>query len=68
METLIDKYIDQGRQQGKIQLLIKMLEARFGVLPQWARERIEAAHPEKLDELSIRLLTVDSLNDVLDRK
>ncbi len=43
MQTFIDKYISQGRQQGLQQMakiFLRQMEIRFGGIPQWAEEKI----------------------------
>jgi hypothetical protein len=46
-------------------LLRRLLERRFGALPDWARDRIAAADTAALEEWGLRLLDAGSLEDVL---
>ena len=46
-------------------LLLNMLEARFGTLPEAVAERIRAADTETLQRWSLRLLTAATIDDVL---
>jgi hypothetical protein len=55
----------KGRQEGEAALLRRQLERRFGVLPDWARDRIAAAEPAALEEWGLRVLDAGSLDDVL---
>ena len=64
MKTFIDKYIEQGLQQGQSQILSVQLNNRFGTLPQWALEKMENADTKTLERWSIRLLSAKSLDEV----
>jgi hypothetical protein len=55
----------EGRQEGEAALLRRLLERRFGALPDWARDRIAAADTAALEDWSLRLLDASSLEDVL---
>jgi hypothetical protein len=55
----------KGRQEGEAALLRRLLERRFGVLPDWARDRIAAADSAALEEWGLRVLDAGSLDDVL---
>ena len=69
MQTFIDRYIDQGLQQGlqkgELRFFRKMMEFRFGSLPEWVMKKIESASPETIEQWGIRLLKADRLEDVL---
>jgi Putative transposase, YhgA-like/Domain of unknown function (DUF4351) len=55
----------KGRQEGEAALLRRQLERRFGVLPDWARDRIAAADTAALEDWGLRVLDASSLDDVL---
>jgi hypothetical protein len=55
----------KGRLEGGAALLVRQLESRFGVLPDWARDRIAAADSAALETWGLRLLKAESLDDVL---
>ena len=55
----------EGRQAGESALLGRLLEQRFGPLPAWARQQIEAADTATLEVWGVRLLDATSLEDVL---
>ncbi len=55
----------RGRQMGEAALLLRLLERRFGVVPAWARDRVLAADTVMLEEWSLRLLDLGSLEEVL---
>ena len=44
----------EGRQQGEAALLLRLLERRFGPLPDWARDRIAAADTAALEAWGLR--------------
>ncbi|MCP4105586.1 MAG: DUF4351 domain-containing protein [Desulfobacteraceae bacterium] len=72
MQTFIDKYINQGLhqglQQGETKLLLRQMEARFGTIPQWAKQKIEHADIATVEDWGIRLLSANSLKEVLVEK
>jgi hypothetical protein len=55
----------EGRQEGEAALLRRLLERRFGALPEWARDRIAAADTSALEDWGLRLLDAGSLEDAL---
>lgn len=57
----------EGQRKGKILLLTKQLERRFGPLPLWASTRIAGSDEEEndLDRWAIAVLTATSLEGVL---
>ncbi len=54
----------QGRREGEMTLLLRLLEHKFGPLPAWARERVEAGAARRLLEWGERVLTATSLEEV----
>jgi len=65
MRTFIDRYIEQGRQEGGAALLLRQIERKFGAPSAAMRERISNADPETLLNWSERILTADSVDAVL---
>jgi hypothetical protein len=55
----------RGILKGESALLIRLLERRFGSLPDWAQDRIAAADAPALEEWSLRVLDAASLDEVL---
>jgi len=53
-----------GRQKGEAAFLLRLLERRFGELPEWAKTRIEDAETVLLEEWSLRVLDAVSLDEV----
>jgi hypothetical protein len=60
-----ERFTQQGLQQGEAKIITRLLERRFGPLPEEARRRIENADAETLLEWSDRVLTAQSLDQVL---
>jgi predicted transposase YdaD len=65
-ESSFYQYImDEGRHEGEASLLRRMLESRFGALPDWAVQKLEAADRATLEDWGVRLLEAESLEEVL---
>ena len=57
--------LQQGLQQGKRLFLIQLLVAKFGELSQSVTDQIQGmTTDEELDQLGVRLLTADSLEEM----
>jgi len=54
----------EGRRQGESQMLLRLLEIRFGALPADVRARVEHAVLEQLEDWAERVVSVDSLTAV----
>jgi predicted transposase YdaD len=59
------KGLAEGKAEGERSLLCMQIEKRFGPLPGPARERIEQASPEQVEQWALRLLDVTSLDELL---
>ena len=61
--------IRQGRAEGRVEgeqaLFIRLAEKRFGPVPAWARQRLEAMSASELEETALRLLDAASLEELL---
>ena len=68
MSTIAEKWIEQGVQQGVQQgeaaVLRRLLTRRFGLLPEWAEERLTHAELPQLEIWADRVLDVDTLDAV----
>ncbi len=60
----IEQGMEKGLQQGEARLLLRLLTARFGALPEPIRERVAAADAETLLVWSERVLNATSLDAV----
>ena len=69
MQTFIDRYIEQGREQGLLQgeaaVLLRPIERKFGPPSTVVRQRIQSADAATLLGWSERLLTADSVEALL---
>jgi hypothetical protein len=61
----MERGMRQGMQQGEAAVLIRQLRRKFGELPEDKRERVETADAETLLEWSDRILTANSIDEVL---
>ena len=56
---------EQGLQEGELIVLRRQIQKRFGALPVWAEERLTGRSTAALEELSVRVLDAQSLEDLL---
>ena len=63
-----ERGLDEGKAEGKIEgerdLVRRLLEKRFGSLPEWANSRLAAADLAELDALGLRLFDAATLEDL----
>jgi len=59
-----ESWKQEGQREGEVRLLVRQLELKFGALPPWARERVDAANAQRLMEWGERVLTATSLGEV----
>ncbi|QEP44854.1 DUF4351 domain-containing protein [Ectothiorhodospiraceae bacterium BW-2] len=64
MQTFIDKYVQQGLQQGEANILIRQLKTKFGIVPGETMARIEQADADTLLHWSERILTAEKPEDL----
>jgi predicted transposase YdaD len=55
----------KGELRGELKILRRQIERRFGVIPEWAEERLAARSVAELEELSDRILEASSIEDLL---
>ena len=61
----LEQGIQQGKQQGEAMILLRQLQLKFGDVPQAMRTRIESADAQTLLAWSERVLTAESLAQVI---
>jgi predicted transposase YdaD len=57
--------IEKGIAQGERKLLLRLLERRFGELPEAVVDRVNAANGEQLERWADQILDAESIDDVL---
>jgi len=57
--------LQEGRQEGEIALLRRQIEKRFGALPAWVEERLASRSTSELEDLGVRVLDAQSLEELL---
>lgn len=55
----------EGLAEGRVELILKMLAARFGPLPDTIQTRVRGTNDTNLDAIAERLLTAQSLEQAL---
>ena len=68
VEQGLEKGREQGRQEGEAALLLRLLERKFGPLPEEVRQRVAAADSDALLAWGERVLTADTLEEVFGGK
>ena len=63
--AVVRPLIEEGRQQGRQDLLLDLLAEKFGALPAWASERVHKASAGELDRWARRVLRSTTLEDTL---
>jgi predicted transposase YdaD len=61
----VQEGVQQGIQQGELVIVRRQIEARFGIVPQWAEELLAKYSAAEVEELSVRLLEAESLEQLL---
>ncbi len=63
----VEQGIQQGVQQGELTVIRRMIEKRFNFrsIPAWAEERLSRLTVPELEELSVRLLDVKTIEELL---
>ena len=69
MSTFADRFhqegMQQGMHQGEAQVLLRLLSRKFGELSEEKRRLVESADSERLLQWSERVLTAESIKEVL---
>jgi len=64
---IIGPAIRQGRQEGELIILRRLIGKRFGTLPAWADERLAKLSPPELEQLSDRVLDAKSIDELFSK-
>ncbi len=62
---IILKNRQEGRQEGELTILRRLIEKRFGTMPVWAAEKLATLPPSELEDLSVRVLDAASIEELL---
>jgi hypothetical protein len=54
----------KGRVEGQYSLLKRLLERRFGLLPEWVSEKLKSAKSKDLEAWADAILTAPTIEDV----
>jgi len=65
MSNFAERFTAIGEQRGEATMLLRQLCYKFGALPDAARERVTTADPDTLLTWSERILTAESIDEVL---
>jgi predicted transposase YdaD len=55
----------EGRREGELTVIRRLIEKRFGPIPSWAEERFAAQSNAELEDLSVRVLDAQNLEELL---
>ena len=58
----------ESEQKGEAKILTRLLQRRFGNLPEWANDKIAKAELPSLEEWSLRIFDAQSLDDLFSDK
>ena len=56
----------EGKLEGELTILRRLIEKRFGPIPRWAEERLASRSAAELEDLSVRVLDAQSMEDLLE--
>ncbi|MBF0139289.1 MAG: DUF4351 domain-containing protein [Magnetococcales bacterium] len=60
--------LEQKLQEGEARILTRLLQRRFGSIPDWASEKVAKADLPSLEDWSLRIFDAQSLDDVFSDK
>ncbi len=63
----IEQGLEQGTHQGAETVVRRLMQKRFGPLPAWASTRLSELTTPELEDLSLRLLDVQTLDELFAR-
>ncbi len=58
--AVVEEY-QRGVQQGELSMIRRLLQTRFGALPEWADERLKTLTAAELEDLGVRVLNAESI-------
>ena len=64
-DLLDNKVLGREFKRGELTVLRRLIEKRFGAIPSWAEDRLADRSAADLEELSVRVLDAQSIEDLL---
>jgi hypothetical protein len=62
---LLGPVIRRARQEEGKTIVVRQIEKRFGTVPAWARQRLEAMSTADIEEVALSLLDAHNLEELL---
>ena len=63
-QSIYEKGIEEGRQEGQRELIFSLIEDRFGPVPEAVRRDVERLSAEQLRRMALKIGTAASLADL----
>ena len=64
----LEQGLEQGRAQGEQLLLRRLIEKRFGSIPEWAKTKLASLSIPEIERIGERIFEASSLDSLFDRK
>ncbi|MBF0179292.1 MAG: DUF4351 domain-containing protein [Magnetococcales bacterium] len=61
VEKWAQDYKQQGLQEGKAEILLQLLQERFGLVPEAVRKKVTSANPDDINAWARKIFRADSL-------
>lgn len=58
--------LEKGIEKGEVALFLKMLELKYGTLPDWAREKVAHANGETIENWAAKMFDAKTLAEVFE--
>ncbi len=65
-EEGIEKGIEQGFDKGEVALFLKILELKYGPLPDWVKEKTANANAKTIEIWAAKMLQAQHLSDIFE--
>jgi hypothetical protein len=59
------KGLQEGQREGELAVLRRLIKKRFGAIPNWTEERLASRSTTELEDLSVRILDAQNIEDLL---
>jgi hypothetical protein len=63
--TVLGREYRRGLWEGELELLLRLIERRFGSIPPWAEESLNKKTADELETIGDRLLDAQTIEDLL---